>query len=424
MEIYIVKQGDTLAKISGQSGLSEERIRILNGIDGDRLVVGQALLLLYPTVTYTVKQGDTLERIAQMFNTDVRALWRANYNISGTYEIYEGQSLVIYYGNAQKRTIITNGYAYPGINTSLLEKTLPYLTYISPFTYGFTENGEILELNDETIRSYASRAGTKTLMHLSTLTVEGNFSNILASNVLNNRDVWPTFADNILSILKERNFSGLDIDFEFVFGSEAGLYAEFVGYLTSRLNPYGYKVICALVPKSSDNQQGDFYQGHNYELLGQAANFVFVMTYEWGYTYGPPMAVAPINGVRNVLNYAVSKIPPSKILMGIPNYAYDWALPYEKGVSRALLLGNEEAVNLAFDKGAEIKYDTGAQTPYFEYKEPDGKNHVVWFEDARSINEKLKLITEFNLAGAGYWNMMRPFNANWALLDYYYNIED
>ena len=303
-----------------------------------------------------------------------------------------------------------------------MEKTLPYLTYISPFTYGFTEEGEILELNDETIRSYASREGTESLMHLSTLTVEGNFSNILASNLLNNQSVWPAFADNILSIIKARNFSGLDIDFEFVFASEAELYAQLVSYLTSRLNPYGYKVICALVPKSSDNQQGDFYQGHNYSLLGQAANFVFVMTYEWGYTYGPPMAVAPINGVRNVLSYAVSKIPSSKILMGIPNYAYDWALPYEKGISRALLLGNDEAAALAFDKNSEIKFDTGAQTPYFEYKEPDGKNHVVWFEDARSINEKLKLIDEFNLAGAGYWNMMRPFNANWALLDYYYKI--
>ena len=57
---------------------------------------------------YIIRPGDTLNDIAQMFNTDVRALWRANYNISGTYEINEGQNLVIYYGNAQKRTIITN----------------------------------------------------------------------------------------------------------------------------------------------------------------------------------------------------------------------------------------------------------------------------------------------------------------------------
>ena len=81
MEIYIVKQGDTISKISSMSGLSEERIRILNGLDNDNLAVGQAILLLYPTVTYTVKQGDTLEKIARQFNTDIRSLWRANYNI-------------------------------------------------------------------------------------------------------------------------------------------------------------------------------------------------------------------------------------------------------------------------------------------------------------------------------------------------------
>ena len=108
--------------------------------------------------------------------------------------------------------------------------------------------------------------------------------------------------------------------------------------------------------------------------------------------------------------------------MGIPNYAYDWALPYEKGNSRALLIGNEQALSLARAKGAEIEFDQLSQTPFFNYNEENGREHVVWFEDARSIDEKLKLISQYNLSGAGYWNMMRPFNQNWALLNYYYKI--
>ena len=114
------------------------------------------------------------------------------------------QNLAIRYGSTEKMEIITNGYAYPSIDRTLLKKTLPYLTYISPFTYGFTETGEIILLNDQPILNLAYRQGTKALMHLSTLTAEGNFSNILASDVLNNKSVWNTMADNILNIIEEK----------------------------------------------------------------------------------------------------------------------------------------------------------------------------------------------------------------------------
>ena len=76
------------------------------------------------------------------------------------------------------------------------------------------------------------------------------------------------------------------------------------------------------------------------------------------------MAVAPINKVRQVIEYAVTEIPSAKIDMGIPNYGYDWPLPYEKGVTRARTIGNIEAVNIAVRYGAVIQYDEIAQTPY------------------------------------------------------------
>lgn len=100
---------------------------------------------------------------------------------------------------------------------------------------------------------------------------------------------------------------------------------------TSALNEYGYIVSVALAPKTSSTQAGLLYAGKDYRALGKAANYVLLMTYEWGYKYGPPMAVAPINKVRQVLDYAVTEIPPQKIHLGIPNYGYDWALPFIKG---------------------------------------------------------------------------------------------
>ncbi len=142
---------------------------------------------------------------------------------------------------------------------------------------------------------------------------------------------------------------------------------------------------------------------------------MLLMTYEWGYTYGPPMAVAPIHKVREVVEYAVTEIPTEKIDLGIPNYGYDWTLPFVQGTSRARTVGNAEAVQLAVENNAVIQFDEIAMSPFFRY-EKDGVQHEVWFEDVRSMREKFRLITEYGLRGMGYWQVMKLFRANWLLL--------
>lgn len=133
------------------------------------------------------------------------------------------------------------------------------------------------------------------------------------------------------------------------------------------------------------------------------------------------MAVAPIHLVRRVVDYAVSEIDPEKIILGIPNYAYDWPLPFERGVTKAQTIGNLEAVQIAVDHGVEIQFDETSQTPYFRYWK-DETQHEVWFEDVRSLQAKFNLIKEYGLTGAGYWQLMRFFRANWLLLNSMFDI--
>lgn len=102
--------------------------------------------------------------------------------------------------------------------------------------------------------------------------------------------------------------------------------------------------------------------------------------------------------------------------VGIPNYGYDWPLPYVRGMTRARSIGNEEAIEIAYENYAEIQYDSTAQSPYFLYVAEDGRTHEVWFEDARSITAKLRTAIEYGLYGVGYWNLMRPFRQNWTVL--------
>jgi len=132
--------------------------------------------------------------------------------------------------------------------------------------------------------------------------------------------------------------------------------------------------------------------------------------------------VAPIDLVADVIRYAVSVIPSKKILMGMPIYGYDWPLPYMPGGPWAKRLSPQAAVALAAKYGAVIKYDQKVQSPYFNYVDGNGVRHVVWFEDARSVQAKYLLANRYGLRGVSYWVLGLPFPQNWAILDNMFNI--
>lgn len=214
----------------------------------------------------------------------------------------------------------------------------------------------------------------------------------------------------------------MDVDFEYLPPADRDLYAEFIAMLRRELGQHGHIVLVALAPKTSPEQRGLLYEAHDYAKLGQAADYSLIMTYEWGYSRSAPMAVAPINKVRQVVQYAASAIPPDRILMGIPNYGYDWTLPYVQGQSRARSLGSVQAVKQAIQVGAPIRYDATAQSPHYNYWH-DRAEHEVWFEDARSVRAKLALAGEYQLAGVSIWNIMRYFPQLWLVLNSLYDIE-
>lgn len=366
---------------------------------------------------YVTKSGDTLEYISNMYNISTEKLAYDNQLIY-PYSLAVGQALLIDNGAGTiERDISTLGYAYPFISTWVLDQTLPYLTDLAVFSYGFTVDGNLIPpiLDDQWMIDAAINLQSRPILTLTPFGEDGNFNNILISKMVNNEEAKWNLIDQLLKTMKEKNYVGIDIDFEFILAADKNAFTLFVQDVARTMRNNGYTTSVALAPKSSADQKGVVYEGKDYKALGEAADYVLTMTYEWGYTYGPPMAVAPINQVRNVVEYAVTEIPSEKINLGIPNYGYDWPLPYERGVTAAVTIGNVEAVQIAVEVGAEILYDELAQSPYFYYT-VEGIEHVVWFEDVRSMNAKFNLIVEYNLRGCGYWQIMQWFRANWLLL--------
>lgn len=322
----------------------------------------------------------------------------------------------------QQETILVNGYAYPTISRETLDAWLPDLTFVSAFSYGFTADGQLIILDDENITEPAKAAGVEPLMVLTPLDRQGAFNNQLAKSLLENPQAQETLIAQISENIRGKGLFGVDFDFEYVFAENRDQYTDLVRRTRIKLNEEGYLVTVTLAPKTSADQKGLLYQGHDYRGMGQAANFVLLMTYEWGYTYGPPMAVAPLNQVRQVIEYGVTEIPPDQILMGIPNYGYDWKLPFIKGESRAEKISNDEALARAAYYGVEVQFDELAQSPYFYYTDENGIDHVVWFEDARSLRAKLALVSEFGLAGVSYWNIMNFFQTGSEVLQGMYTV--
>lgn len=377
---------------------------------------------------YVVKPGDNVDRIAAESGMPVETIIYDN-QIEYPYRLAVGQALFLRSGsgveNAAGRTpLYVSGYAYPFIDREVLRETLQWLTALYIFSYGFTTEGSLIPpmADDSPLIEAALSAGVRPVLVLTPLGADGRFNNNLVTAVVEDQAVQRNLVLELGGVMQEKGYEGLDIDFEYIRAEDREEFAQFVSRTTQIMNLLGYPVSVALAPKTSRDQPGLLYEGVDYRLLGAAANRAMLMTYEWGYTYGPPMAVAPLNMVRRVVEYALTEIPSEKISLGIPNYGYDWPLPYERGVTRARTINKQEAIRLAIDHGVEIRFDETAMSPWFRYWQY-GIQHEVWFEDPRSQYAKFMLIKEYGLSGVGYWQLMNYDRANWLLLNELFEAE-
>lgn len=422
--IHTVQPGEYLQDIANRYKISVQRLILDNGIRRpNHLVPGETLVILYPEKEHVVRPGESVNSIARLYGVPANQIYRNNPGLLEQPFIYPGEQLVIAVRPMHQEMIEVGGYAYPSVNKRLLQNTLPYLSFFIPFTYEISERGELGKVADAPVVSMAKQFHVRPVMNISNLREPYGFNSELAHIILNDKKVQDRVVEETCDNILKKGYEGLDIDFEYVKEEDSLQLARFIGRFRERLKPLGYPVFTALAAKNSAAQKGILVSGHNYAAVGREADGVLLMTYEWGYAGGPPMPVAPIKHVRKVLDYAVTQMPPGKILLGIPNYGYDWPLPYKEGVTKAVSITNEQALELAWKYGGSIEYDEFAQTPFFQYFD-GARMHEVWFENARSIQAKLELVWEYGLKGAGYWNLMRPFMQNWCLLDGLFEIRN
>lgn len=462
MFIYTVKAGDTLWQIANNFRVSTNRLINANGLPNpNQLVVGQSVIIPTEDAIHIVAPGETLWLIANEYNTNVQAIMQAN-RITNPALIYPGSTLFIpaarhqvrvgetlsqiagIYGVSIRSLINVNNIEnpdliYPGTTLIIPRKTRPtidvngytiaegqeaaaivqevgeHLTYLSPFAYIIKADGGLISIDDSPAIAAAYNKRAVPMLSVTNFTYQDPGSQ-LAHTVLSNPGLQETLITNMISIMKEKGYLGVNIDFENTLPEDREHYNQFLQRTVERMHAQNFFVSTALAPKTSGEQKGLLYEAHDYPAHGRIVDFVILMTYEWGYRSGPPQAISPLNQIKRVLDYAVSVIPRNKIFFGFQVYARDWLLPFQKG-RVAETFDMQEAIRRAVRNGAVIQYDTVSQSPFYRYQDNQGRTHEVWFEDARSAQAKFDTVKAYKLRGISYWVLGYPFPQNWTLLE-------
>ncbi|WP_148358145.1 glycosyl hydrolase family 18 protein [Peribacillus simplex] len=413
MTIIIVKKGDSLWEIATKNKVDPSRIIEVNGLESTALVPGLALYIPDEKAVnrrYLIKSQDTLTRIGSRFGTSAAAIMEANPGIVAN-SLIVGTELLI--PSSYKNQLITLGFAFPtsgGVVFETLEQNGDKLSYLAIVAYSFTKEGNAyVDGDDLPLIAKCEQTGVKPLLMIRNFQ-GGDFDADLAGDVLASSIYRANLINSMLNFVKEKGYGGVSMDIEFIPPARRSDYVLFLKELKEGLNELILHV--NVHAKTADNPDNRIVGGHDYRGIGEAADLVAVMTIDYGYPTGPPEPISPLWWMGEVLRYAVSNIPEYKLQSAFPMYGYDWIVPSHE--TKALSAQN--AQNLAIATGAEITFDTSAVSPTYSYRR-ENSNHVVWFEDIRSISAKYEMIDAYELIGATYWQIGLEFPQNWVFID-------
>lgn len=424
MIIHVVQAGETVADIANKYGISEEILIRNNEIKTpNNLAIGETLVILIPSVTHTVQEGDTLNQIAEQYGVSLLQLLRNNPFLSEREYIYPGETLVISYSTEKAGRLSTYGYAYPHIRTDVLKKTLPFLTYITVYSYSFTDDGRINDLDDSRIIELARQYQVAPIMMLSIEDTDQNYAINTMHKLLISQESQEQLFYNVRELIRSKGYYGVNLNVPYIYPYERSNFDEFMIKFSNFLKRDGYAVVFYTMSLSTfEIMTGIVYEGFNYSKLVQRVDGLFLMTYEWGNNIGIPTGIISFDSIRQYVLGMTERFPAEKMYMGIPILGYLWELPFILGESKGFTITSNAAVELSKNMGATIYIDDRTKTAYLQYIL--GNEYVVRFRDTRSINEFLNMVAEFGLAGISIWNIMKFYPQLWLLVNALYDIEN
>lgn len=388
--IFGIKTEQAVFQFQRDRGLSAD------GIVGPK--TWQALLIQQPGgQLYTIQSGDTFYKIAQRFRISLVNLLAANPGVDPN-NLRIGQVIRIPApapGPGLTRTV--SGWIPYWVQTQAfqsLQSQAELFSSISPFWYQLSESGDLLNFTgaeDSSILSFAGTHGIKVIPLIS-----NEFNSQLASTVLNDPVIRQRHIQIILNKVSQMNYAGIEIDYENLFVSDREIFVVFLQELKRALAGLNKLLVVAIHAKTDPMGGWSGAEAHDYVGIGQNADLVRIMGYDYHWLGGTPGSIAPAAWVDSVLAYAVSVIPRNKIELGVPAYGYDWPQGQRaEGITYSEAVATANRYNVPIITDAQLG-------PHFTYND-NGLVHEVWFVDALLFRTLLDLVNKYDIRGICIW---------------------
>lgn len=233
----------------------------------------------------------------------------------------------------------------------------------------------------------------------------------VSNRIVEDEKVSKDLVRNILSFMKSYGYQEVNINLEGVKYENKEKFTTFINIITEKLHNYNYKLGVTIPAKSENNRDSTWSGAYDYKLLGEIVDSVIIMAYDFHWPGGSPGPIAPIDWVKDVIDFAIIEIPLKKLYLAIGLYGYDWVLNYDKN-ARGVIYNQIE--NILKKYSIQVEWDQDSQSPYFRYKDEDIE-HEVWFENKASISRKIQLAEEYQLAGVACWRLGQEDPKIWQL---------
>jgi spore germination protein len=275
-----------------------------------------------------------------------------------------------------------------------------HLNIISPVWYIISKNnGDVVESDTSLQDDIIATAKASNSQVVPTLFNE--FETARLKKIFTDQKFQDAQIDTLIAIANEFEYKGWDLDFERLTEKDKDNYSQFIKNLANKLHKNNLLLSVTVQARTGTSKDWDEAKGFDYRAIGENADIVRVMAYDFHNEQSSPGPITPFSDLKEVLNYATSQIPKEKIVLGLPTYGYDWGKPNQ----RAKSLTYQDALQILKTQQVQAKRDEPSYALFATYKDGENVKHTVWFEDAKSIQSKIEIAKSYDINNFCFWHL-------------------
>ncbi len=271
----------------------------------------------------------------------------------------------------------------------------------APQSYQVDKNGHLIGVIKPDLLAFAKKNKIKVMP----LITNGAFSTTTCESFLTDSVRQNVLINNLVQEAQDFGYIGWQVDFEQMNLSYRDQFSEFIEKTYVIFQKNNLKLSVAVIAQVSENP-ADYPKDlwtriigvYDYARLAKSADFISIMSYD------DPNSAGPVTGyawLQKVIDFSLTKIPKEKISLGLAFYYWQWRDLDSKRTG----IGGLEGINNIIKKySVAYHYSVEEQAPYFHYwNKKDGKGYTIWYENAKSIGQKISLIKKYKLRGFSAW---------------------